>query len=134
LGTLIPTLITLKKTLTIANLKEGASAIYLAAAENGAKVAKALGIPIDYAKGASGWAALGPAIFFVGIATVIIGFITGITKGIMSLINAESEEEKALRLANEELERSKKAADETKQAYEDLKSKISDYKSGVEAL
>ena len=134
MGTLIPTLITLKKMLTLQNIKEGASALYDAMQQKGATAAKLLGIPVDYAKGASGWAALGPALVFVGVAAVITALIVGITAAIITLINAENEETKAAKEANAEFEAAKKAATEAKQAYENLKSAVSDYDSAVKAL
>ena len=102
--------------------------------QKGATAAKLLGIPVDYAKGASGWAALGPALVFVGIAVVITALIVGITAAIIALTNAESKEAKAAKEANAEFEAAKKAAEDAKKAYEDLKNAVSDYDSAVKAL
>ena len=134
LGTLIPTLTSLTKMLNAEKLKATGLSILEATAQAGANVAKALGIHIDYAKGASGWAALGPALLFVAIAATVVAALYGIYKGIEFLINAETKEEKAARQANKALEESKNAANEAKQAYEDLKNKVSDYDSAVKAL
>jgi hypothetical protein len=59
-------------------------------AQMGATAAKAAGIPIDYEKGASGWVALGPAIFFVAIAAAIIAALIGITAAIKTMIDADN--------------------------------------------
>ena len=134
MGTLIPALVSAKKILTLQNLKEGASSLYVAMQQKGATAAKLLGIPVDYAKGASGWAALGPALVFVGIAVVITALIAGITAAIIALTNAESKESKAAKEANAEFEAAKKAAEDAKKAYEDLKNAVSDYDSAIKAL
>jgi predicted nucleic acid-binding Zn-ribbon protein len=73
-------------------------------------------------------------LLFVGIAAAIIGSLYGIYKLIESLVNAETEEEAALRKANEAMEEAKQAAKDTKSAYESLKNAVSNYDDAINAL
>ena len=66
--------------------------------------AEAGSIPIKIASGTAGYFALGPLLIFVGIAAGAILLIVGITAALKALANAESDEAKALREANEQLE------------------------------
>lgn len=96
--------------------------------------AEAGSIPIKIASGEAGYFALGPLLIFVGIAAGAILLIVGITAALKALANAESDEVKALREANEQLEEQKKLAEETKNNYEEVKSALEEYNSALETL
>ena len=86
--------------------------------------AEAGSIPIKIASGEAGYFALGPLLIFVGIAAGATLLIVGITAALKALANAEFDEAKALREANEQLEEQKKLAEETKNNYEEVKSAL----------
>ncbi len=141
LSMILPVIRTLTDATTRSKLAEAASTMYYNAAYAGTIVLEKLGIvtktaatAADYAKAASGWAALGPALVFVAIAAAVIAALYGIYRIIKMLAEAETEEAKALREANEELEASKEAAQNTKKAYEEVKNAIEDYNSALDAL
>lgn len=96
--------------------------------------AEAGSIPVKMASGTAGYFALGPLLIFVGIATGAILLIVGITAALKALTNAESDEAKALREANEQLEAAKENAEGAKKAYEEIKTTLENYDSALEAL
>ena len=100
----------------------------------GETAAEAGSIPIKIGSGEAGYFALGPLLIFVGIAAGAILLIVGITAALKALANAESDEAKALREANEQLEEQKKLAEETKNNYEEVKSALEEYNSALETL
>ena len=75
-----------------------------------------------------------PIGIWIAAAMALIAVLALLTVAIVSVVNAESEEEKALRKANEELEKAQEEAKAAKEAYENLYSKVSDYKTAYEAL
>lgn len=64
----------------------------------------------------------------------LIAALALLVVGIAAVVNAKSEEEKALEKANKELEKAQEEAKAAKEAYENLYSKVSDYKTAYEAL
>lgn len=96
--------------------------------------AEAGSIPVKIASGTAGYFALGPLLIFVGIAAGAILLIVGITAALKALTNAESDEAKALREANEQLEAAKENAEDAKKAYEEIKTTLENYDSALEAL
>ena len=138
-GTLIPTLVSLYKLFTAEEDKNAFVALKNAAAHifsTGAKVGETVATEGATAAQWSLNAAMlaNPVGAFIIAITALVAILGVLTISILAAANAESEEEKAVRLANEELERSKKVAEEAKQAYEDLKNAVSSYDSAVEAL
>lgn len=134
LGTILPIVTTLLNKEKIAQLGGAAARMLGITATVTQTTAEGASIPVKIASGNAGWYALGPLLLFVAIAAAVAAALYLLISGISALINAESDEEKAARLANEQLEASKEAADEAKKAYEDLKNAVSDYDGAVDAL
>ena len=65
---------------------------------------------------------------------LIVAAIAALTAGIYAVVTAESEEEKALRLANEQLELSKNLYKDAKNAAAEFKNEISDYNDAINGL
>lgn len=139
MGTLLPTLVGLYKTLTTIRAKlvtTTAADATASAADAGAKTAEA---------GATSGAAVAQEALNVAMEsnpiggiiiaiTALVAVLAILVTALMAVANAETEEEKAVRLANERFEESKKAAEEARAAYEELKNAISSYDSVLEVL
>lgn len=91
-------------------------------------------IPADNAAAASGWAALGPGLLFIGIAAAIIAGIMGIAKVIQFLTNIYNadaiEAKKAEEAAKNLADASKEAADRLN----DIKTAVDGYDTAIEKL
>lgn len=118
----------------LAKLGDSAATLLHMQAVNADTAAEGASIPVKYASGAAGWAALGPISIFIAIAAAAIALIYGIVKALDSLINAQSAEAKAAEEANKALEEAKENATATKNAYQELKNEITDYSEAVNAL
>ena len=139
LGTLIPTVVSLYKMLNISKLSDIALTKAAAGSDAASAAAKAMlagktFIATVAQEGLNAAMEANPVGAIIAAFVALITILAAVTVAIIAFANAESEEEKAVRLANEELERSKKVAEEAKQAYENLKSAVSNYDSAVEAL
>lgn len=134
LGTILPVVTTLLNKEKIVQLGVAAARLLGITSIHGESTAHLASVGPKIAAGEAGWFALGPLLLFVAIAAAVAAALYLLISGISALINVESDEEKAARLANEQLEASKEAADEAKKAYEDLKNAVSDYDGAVDAL
>lgn len=139
MGTLFPTLVGLYETFTKIKAKHATTTGADAAASianAGAKTAEAVATTdATVAQKAFNTTMESNPIGGVIIAIIALTAALGILITVlMAVVNAETEEEKAVRLTNERFEESKKAAEEARAAYEELKNAISNYDNILEAL
>lgn len=134
LSMILPVITTLTNTEKIAELSAAAAKLLNMKFTAGVAKEEAGLIPIKIASGEAGYFALGPLVAFVAIAGAAILLIWGIAEALKAIANAETDEAKALREANEQLEEQQKLVEETKQSYEDVKSALESYNSALETL
>ena len=96
--------------------------------------AEAASIPVKYASGTAGWAALGPMLMFVAIAAAVVAAIVGIIALIKKLSDAYNADaiaaEKAKKAATEISEQWKEAKDRA----EELRSTFDNYNTVIDKL
>lgn len=134
LSMILPVITTLTNAEKIAELSAAAAKLLNMKFTAGVAKEEAGLIPIKIASGEAGYFALGPLVAFVAIAGAAILLIWGIAEALKAIANAETDEAKALREANEQLEEQQKLVEETKQSYEDVKSALEGYNSALETL
>ena len=134
LSMILPIVTTLLNKEKIMQLSGAAARLMGIKSITGETAAEAGSIPIKIGSGEAGYFALGPLLIFVGIAAGAILLIVGITAALKALANAESDEAKALREANEQLEEQKKLVEDTKKNYEEVKSALEEYNKSLETL